>query len=61
MTDDLLTRLQYIADSPAPEHGGFHTNLVQMAKDAIEEIKLLRDQIKIYQDVLQCIREAFRD
>lgn len=34
----LIDRLQYIADSPAQEHGGFHAETVQTAKDAIAYI-----------------------
>lgn len=35
-----LDGLQYIAASPPYEHGGFHPNAVQAAKDGIEVIRL---------------------
>lgn len=34
--------LEYIARSPAPEHGGFHETTVAIAKGAIAEIARLR-------------------
>lgn len=39
--DDGTDGLTYIAESPAPEHGGFHPHTVAIAKGAIEEIARL--------------------
>lgn len=33
--NEVIERLQYIADSPDKEHGGFHPEVRQTAKDAI--------------------------
>lgn len=43
MNNELIERLQYIADSPDREHGGFHAEAVQTAKDAIAELTALRE------------------
>ncbi len=43
MNNELIERLQYIADSPDREHGGFHPEVVQTAKDAIAELTALRE------------------
>lgn len=42
--------LQYIADSPSPEHGGFHPQAVQTAKDALVEIHRLREAVLLYHE-----------
>jgi hypothetical protein len=46
----VIADLQYIADSPAPEHGGFHPNAVQTAKAAIDEIHRLRIALLFYHE-----------
>ncbi len=43
-SQDVLERLQYIADSPSREHGGFHDNAIQTAKDAIAALTAEREQ-----------------
>ena len=45
---DVIEGLRYIADSPPREHGGFHPNAVQAARDAIAEIARLREQRDYY-------------
>ena len=40
--EDTLETLQYIADSPSQEYGGFHKNVINTAKSAIYWIKQLR-------------------
>lgn len=43
MHNELIERLQYIADSPDREHGGFHPEVVQTARDAIAELTAVRE------------------
>ncbi len=38
--------LQYIADSPAREHGGFHPKAVKTAKAALRLIRQLRRELE---------------
>ena len=40
--------LQYIADSPAQEHGGFHENAIAGAKWALERIEELEAKVEKY-------------
>ncbi len=37
----VIERLEYIAESPTKEHGGFHEHAIHVAKDAIAEIRRL--------------------
>ncbi len=41
-TDDVIERLNYIVESPSSEHGGFHENAIQAAKDAISALSAER-------------------
>jgi len=41
LSDNILENLKYIANSPDREHGGFHPNTVNIAKEAIEQIERL--------------------
>ena len=42
-----MTReLQYIADSPEQQYGGFHIHAVTTAKNALKEIRQLRRAVK---------------
>ncbi len=45
-TMDLIERLKYIADSPPREHGGFHEQTIQTAKDAIIHLENARTIIE---------------
>ncbi len=47
---DLIERLRYIAESPTREHGGFHENAIQTAKDAIAALAVEREKTKDAQD-----------
>jgi hypothetical protein len=38
---EAMSRLKYVAESPAPEYGGFHPELVITAKKAMRVIKKL--------------------
>jgi len=42
-SDPLLAELKYIADSPLPEHGGFHPRVVAAAKGAVERLTRATD------------------
>ena len=55
----LMANLKYIAESPSPEYGGFHPQVVETAKKAIEEIETLKYTIKILLDLKEL--EANRD
>jgi len=44
MVKETLEGLQYIADSPAAEHGGFHIETIKTAVDAIAQIRQLESE-----------------
>ena len=41
--------LKYIARSPKSEHGGFHENAIQTAKDALAHIEYLEVRVRALQ------------
>jgi len=47
---DVIDGLKYIAESPSREHGGFHPQTVQIAKDALAEIERLRTALLLYHE-----------
>lgn len=49
-SEQVISELQYIADSPAQEHGGFHPNAVAAAKAGIEMIRELEEVIFSFQN-----------
>lgn len=55
---DPIPTLEYIADSPPQEHGGFHPNTVQCAKDALATIAWLRE---VNADLLAACKAALAD
>ncbi len=46
MKNDVLNGLDYIAASPAQEHGGFHPETMRIAQNAVTEIRNLRDALR---------------
>lgn len=54
----LLASLYYITESPPQEHGGFHPQTVQIARDAAAEIARLRKILGILTAVVVAEAEA---
>jgi len=50
---DLFGELEYLAASPAPEHGGFHPRITATASAALVEIKKLRALLQHMLDVAE--------
>ena len=44
---ELLSMLAYIADSPAPEHGGFHPEAIAIAQAALERMKAMKREYQV--------------
>lgn len=38
--EETIEYLQYIIDSPLQKHGGFHPNIIEIAKSALQFLKL---------------------
>lgn len=53
---DLFGELEYIAASPAQEHGGFHPRVVAAAGGAMAEITRLREEREWLQFVVNFVR-----
>ena len=46
-TNDLISELTNISESPLPEYGGFHPRVVATARAALEEIQNLQMEIML--------------
>lgn len=57
-TSDLFGELEYIAASPAKEHGGFHPRVVAAAAGAIAEIQRLRELAREMLDMIEEYHEC---
>jgi hypothetical protein len=55
--DEAIDGLQYIADSPPKEYGGFHENAIQTAKDALQSIAYLKEIAMAANEIMPCVNE----